>query len=104
MSELGVALKNFQNNFVDFVKNNEIHDTVTLVCNNYQLILTKNYDNIKVEFRYFVKNTRTFVPYLTPFYISTYDLNVEKENCFFDEVKNELNNIIERCQTLIEEM
>ena len=35
MSELGIALKNFQNNFVDFVKNNEIHDTVTLLLQRH---------------------------------------------------------------------
>ena len=101
---IGTAIKHFQNNFIDFIKNNKVHDTVRLECNGYLLILKKNYDNVKVEICYYDKTKKIFIPNMMYLYIDNNDIDITKENCFYDIVKNELNNIIERYTTMLEEM
>ena len=101
---IGTAIKHFQNNFIDFIKNNNVHDVVRLECNNYQLTLKKNYDNVKIEICYYDRKRKFFMPNMMYLYVDNKDIDITKENCFYDIVKNELNNIIERYQTMLEEM
>jgi hypothetical protein len=94
-------MKCFSDDFIALVKNNHIHETKVSEMDLYKMELVNypEYIRVKIEYR---GDDNVYFPMVYK-YIHK-DKLVLNENTFFNFVKDELNWIIERFQTLLEEM
>jgi hypothetical protein len=94
-------MKCFSDDFMELVKNNHINETKVSEIDLYRMELVNypEYIRVKIEYR---GDDNVYFPMVYR-YVRKGKLDLD-ENTFFNFVKNELNWIIERCQTLIEEI
>lgn len=101
MKQLNYIMKCFSDDFMALVKNNHINETKVSEIDLYRMELVNypEYVRVKIEYR---GDDNIYFPMVYR-YVRKDKLDLD-ENTFFNFVKNELNWIIERCQTLIEEI
>ena len=99
---IGIVIKNFQNDFIDLIKNNHIAETKVSECNGYKMTLVMYYDYVKIQIEHLEKNDVYFP--LIYCYVSKNTIDIHKENFFVNLIKEKINEVIEHFQTLLEEM
>ena len=101
MKQFNYIMKCFSDDFIALVKNNHIHETKVSEMDLYRMELVNypEYIRVKIEYR---GDDNIYFPMVYR-YIHK-DKLVLDENTFFNFIKDELNWIIERFQTLLEEM
>ena len=101
MKQFNYIMKCFSDDFIALVKNNHINETKVSEIELYRMELVNysEYVRVKIEYR---GDDNIYFPMVYR-YVRKDKLDLD-ENTFFNFVKNELNWIIERCQTLIEEI
>ena len=101
MKQFNYIMKCFSDDFIALVKNNHIYETKVSEMDLYRMDLVNypEYIRVKIEYR---GDDNVYFPMVYR-YIHK-DKLVLDENTFFNFVKGELNWIIERFQTLLEEM
>jgi hypothetical protein len=94
-------MKCFSDDFIALVKNNHIHETKVSEMDMYKMELVNypEYIRVKIEYR---GDDNVYFPMVYK-YIHKDKLVID-ENTFFNFIKDELNCIIERFQTLLEEL
>lgn len=101
MANFSFIMKCFSNDFNELVKNNHLQETKVSEIDMYKMELVNYPEYIRVKIEYLTDNN-VYFPMVYK-YVSKENIKLD-ENTFYNIIKNELNCIIERFQTLLEEM
>lgn len=101
MANFSFIMKCFSNDFNELVKNNNIHETKVSEIDMYKMELVNYPEYIRVKVEYLTDNN-VYFPMVYKYVHK--DKLVLDENTFYNIIKDELNCIIERFQTLLEEI
>ena len=101
MANFSFIIKCFSSDFNELVKNNHIHETKVSEMDLYRMELVNypNYIRVKIEYR---GDDNVYFPMVYKYVHK--DKLVLDENTFYNIIKDELNCIIERFQTFLEEL